>query len=162
MKTFNSSRLPWEEATAPKGAAAHSLGTTALLQLWISVYIVQFEFGYFLRIWSLILYWISQLYFLHIRLRPRYHIGWRTPVARRLSHNCYQTHQLRSVAFNLSSAATTLVALVHPFWHNYTIPMPALTILYALQHIFLAKYPHSVTEQVTCWKSCLAPVRQRI
>jgi len=26
----NSSRLPWEEAAAPKGAAAHSLGTTAL------------------------------------------------------------------------------------------------------------------------------------
>jgi len=30
VKTFNSSRLPWEEATAPKGAAAHSLGTTDL------------------------------------------------------------------------------------------------------------------------------------
>ena len=30
VKTFNSSLLPWEEATAPKEAAAHSLGTTAL------------------------------------------------------------------------------------------------------------------------------------
>jgi len=30
VKNWNSSRLPWEEATAPKGAAAHSLGTTGL------------------------------------------------------------------------------------------------------------------------------------
>ena len=30
QKNCISSRLPWEEATAPKGAAAHSLGTTAL------------------------------------------------------------------------------------------------------------------------------------
>jgi len=28
VKIFNSSRLPWEETAAPKGAATHSLGTT--------------------------------------------------------------------------------------------------------------------------------------
>jgi len=30
QKNCISSRLPWEEATAPKGAAAHSLGTTGI------------------------------------------------------------------------------------------------------------------------------------
>jgi len=30
VKNCNSSRLPWEESSAPKGAAAHSLGTTDL------------------------------------------------------------------------------------------------------------------------------------
>ena len=30
MKNCNNSRLPWEEAAAPKGVAAHSFGTTAL------------------------------------------------------------------------------------------------------------------------------------
>ena len=30
VKNCSSSRLPWEEAEARKGAAAHSLGTTAL------------------------------------------------------------------------------------------------------------------------------------
>jgi len=32
VKNCNISRLPWEEATAPKGVAAHSLGTTELLK----------------------------------------------------------------------------------------------------------------------------------
>jgi len=30
VKNCNNSRLPWVQATVPKGAAAHSLGTTAL------------------------------------------------------------------------------------------------------------------------------------
>jgi len=30
VNNCNSSRLPWEEATAPKGAAAQSLGTIGL------------------------------------------------------------------------------------------------------------------------------------
>jgi len=30
VQNFNSSRLPWEDAAAPKGAAAHSLGTTEI------------------------------------------------------------------------------------------------------------------------------------
>jgi len=38
VKNFNSSRLPWEEAAAPKGSAAHSLETTALIHL--SIYIL--------------------------------------------------------------------------------------------------------------------------
>jgi len=33
VKNCNSSQLPWENATAPKGAAAHSLGTTAIENL---------------------------------------------------------------------------------------------------------------------------------
>jgi len=35
VKNCNSSRLPWEEAMAPKGAATHSLGTTALIQCYL-------------------------------------------------------------------------------------------------------------------------------
>ena len=31
VKNYNSSRLPWEEAADPKGAAAHSLGTTGIV-----------------------------------------------------------------------------------------------------------------------------------
>ena len=30
VKNYNTSRLPWEEAAASLGAAAHSLGTTGL------------------------------------------------------------------------------------------------------------------------------------
>jgi len=30
VKNCNSSQLPWEEAVAPLGAAAHSLGTTGV------------------------------------------------------------------------------------------------------------------------------------
>jgi len=50
VKNCNSSRLPWEETTAPKGAAAHSLGTTALtFMLERTTNINGWEFYYWTR-----------------------------------------------------------------------------------------------------------------
>ena len=34
VKNYNSLRLPWKETMAPKGAAAHSLGTTGLCNIY--------------------------------------------------------------------------------------------------------------------------------
>jgi len=43
VKNCNSPRLPWEEVTAPKGAAAHSLGTTVLYGLCKFINVVFFH-----------------------------------------------------------------------------------------------------------------------